>query len=310
MIELPIKSSVQRKTTTSSKARKKTSGIIAIDNGGENTKVLSEDMEHPVSFGSTKAIGKPRHKQDPILPPELHSHLVEWEGKIYLTNYRVMQSKARKSSLVNTKSDDYFILSILIAIAKYGYDENYVITCVPYSRYSDEEKEAIERRLIRKHTLAIDGQEYNFEIKDVIIVPETMVAFFHLKPYGRVRLLDIGSRTVGYATMYQDEKFFQPIFEETGTIEKEGLEARRDVVEKEEYDEYVENLAYELDHVFNEDDEIIAFGGGVLIPQIVEGLKKKYPNLTVAEEPLFVQVRGMLEYGLNYLRGDVDEEEE
>lgn len=300
-----------RTTTTKKQApvKQKTVGVIAVDNGGENTKVFSESMTEPISFGSMKAIGNVRHKKDPILPDELHSHLIEWNGQIYLTNYRAMQSRARKSSLKNTKTDDYFILSLLMAVAKFGYDENYVSTCVPYSRMTDEEIDGITDRLVGDHTLIIDEKTYQFTIADVLITGETMIGDYALKPTGgKTRLLDIGSRTVGYASVYRDDVFEQPLQEESYTIEREGLEARRDVQDTGEYDEYAENLSFELDHVFEKDDRIIVFGGGALIPEIIEAIAKIYPNIELAEDPLFVQVKGLLAFGLEMFTEEEDGE--
>jgi hypothetical protein len=300
MIYLPKTSS--KKTTQN--IEKRTTGIIAIDNGGYNTKILSETMRHPVSISSRKAYGHNRFKFQTTYPEGTYK--IFWEGKWYFMGMLMLESRNQLTGYTHTKATDYFILSILQAIALYGYDVNKVVTSTPISRYSEDEIEAITNRLLGKHELEINGKEYSFEIVDVIVAPETSTAFFALMPEGKVRWLDLGSRTVGFATTINENGFFMPIELESGTIEKEGLDIRNDITD---FSEYVENLSMELNRVWDTEDYIIAFGGGAEIPELVRELKMHYPNLHVAEEPLFLQVRGMLELGIQTFNGDDINEE-
>jgi Actin like proteins N terminal domain len=300
MIYLPRTAS--KKTTQN--IEKRTTGIIAIDNGGYNTKILSETMSHPVSISSRKAYGHNRFKFQTTYPEGTYK--IFWEGKWYFMGMLMLESRNQLTGYTHTKATDYFILSILQAIALYGYDINKVVTSTPISRYSEDEIDAITNRLLGKHELEINGKEYSFEIVDVIVAPETSTAFFALMPEGKVRWLDLGSRTVGFATTINENGFFMPIELESGTIEKEGLDIRNDITD---FSEYVENLSMELNRVWDTEDYIIAFGGGAEIPELVRELKMHYPNLHVAEEPLFLQVRGMLELGIQTFNGDDINEE-
>lgn len=292
-----------QKRTTNTKIEEKTTGVIAIDNGGYNTKILSESMSHPVSISSRKAYGHNRFKFQTTYPEGTYK--IYWEGKWYFMGMLVLESRNHLTGYTHSKATDYFILSILQAIALYGFDVNKVVTSTPISRYSEEEIEAITNRLLGTHELEINGKQYSFEIEDVIVAPETSTAFFALMPEGKVRWLDLGSRTVGYATTINENGFFMPVELESGTIEKEGLDIRGDITD---FSEYVENLSSDLNRVWDTEDYIIAFGGGAVIPELVSELKSRYPNLNVAEDPLFLLVKGMYELGLQTFYGDDDYE--
>jgi Actin like proteins N terminal domain len=306
MIHLPTSTTskkIAQKRAPQAKNDEKTRGIIAVDNGGYNTKILSESMTRPVAISSRKAYGHNRFKFQTAYPEGTYK--IYWEGKWYFMGMLLLESRNQLTGYTHTKSTDYFILSILQAIALYGFDINKVVTSTPISRYSEEEIETITNRLIGTHELEINGKNYSFEIEDVIVAPETSTAFFALMPEGKVRWLDLGSRTVGYATTVNENGFFMPIEMESGTIEKEGLDIRTDITD---FSEYVENLSAELNRVWDAEDYIIAFGGGAEIPELVDELKSRYPNLHVAEEPLFLLVKGMFELGIQTFNGDdVDE---
>lgn len=276
----------------------KTRGIIAVDNGGDNVKVLAEGMESPVIFKSAKSKGSRKDLSDPILSPEFHSHVVEWNGNFYLTNYRTAQSKFAMTGFKESKTDDFFILSILIAVAQYGFEENLLCTCVPYYTYKKSEVEKLREILVKDHTISIDKIEYNFTINDILVAVEAQSGHFYLQREGEVTLLEIGSRTVGYAT----NKLIKskdggndiniPIREKTGTISRKGIQignlAEEDIVD------YANSVYADLSSIIDEKDKIVAFGGGVMIPKVKETLNEVFESIEFAEDPLFVQVRGML----------------
>lgn len=282
-----------------------TSGIICIDNGGFNLKVFSQDMEEPIVESSKKAFG---HNNDPFggqTYPE-GTYKIKWKGKYYFLGLLLADSKRVMTSFTNTKSTDYFILSALQATALYGYDENYLVTPTPYSRFSEEEMELIKSKLIGEHEIEINNVVYNFSIEECLVVPEAIIASYAKKPDGKHRWLDLGSRTVGFATTFGDSEhgYFKVISEECDTIEKQGLDIRnvRDRSDEDliEYaKEYIENIYNDLSPFFDDDDAVTAFGGGALVEPLVEELKLRYPNLEVDEDPVTLPVRGMMAWALS-----------
>ncbi|EJW14043.1 hypothetical protein M5X00_26490 [Paenibacillus alvei] len=283
-----------------------TVGIICIDNGGFNTKIFSQDMEYPVVIDSKKAFGHNNYNNfgSSSNYPE-GTYKIKWKGKYYFFGLLALRSRNQLSGYTATKSTDYFILSVLQACALYGYDINYIMTSTPYLRYSEEEQELINSRLRGDHELEINNKEYKFTIAESVVAPEALIASYAVKKQGIHRWLDLGSRTVGYASTQVHGDFFESVGGDScGTIEKEGLDIRK-VLEDKEGDElreflseYVENIYNYLSPIWEDNDNITAFGGGALVPELVEELQFRYPNLLPDEDPLTLQVRGMMAYAL------------
>lgn len=291
-----------------------TVGIVCIDNGGKNTKVFNQDMEKPLVISSKKSFG---HNNDPFGSQTYPdgTYKIKWKEKYYFFGLLMADSRRQMSGYSNTKSTDYFILSVLQSVALYGYDINYIVTPTPWSRYSEEEMQLINNRLIGDHELEINNETYEFRIEESIVAPETVIASYAKKPDGKHRWVDLGSRTVGYGTTFgnKDKKYFKIISEECDTIEKEGLDIRN-VLDRGDEDlkdysrEYIENIYNDLSRDFNDDDAGTIFGGGALVKSIVDELLKRYPNFKVDEDPVTLQVRGMMEFALSSEAYGSDEE--
>lgn len=275
------------------------SGIIAVDNGGLNTKVFSEKMPKAISISSRKAYGHNNLRLTKSLGEGTYK--IKWKDAYYFLGSLILESDAEMNGYSNTKAKPFFILSILQAIALYGFAKNKVVTCTPFSRYTDEERDNISNMLIGKHVLEINDQVFKFEVTDVLVTSETSPAFFVDMPEGKVRWLDLGSRTVGYSTSHYvpDEGILDLLDKESDTIEKEGLDINRlHNASIGKFRQYVDNLSKELNRKWDEDDFMIVFGGGALNENLVTALKEEYPNAYISDDPLHLQVRGMLEIGI------------
>ncbi|TVX86058.1 ParM/StbA family protein [Paenibacillus agilis] len=283
-----------------------TVGIIVIDNGGFNTKILSQDMESPIVIDSKKAFGHNNYNNFKSANdyPE-GTYKIKWKGKYYFLGLLALRSRRELTGFTSTKSTDFFILSVLQSCALWGYDINYIMTSTPYLRYSIEEQELINSRLRGDHEIEINNKVYMFSIAESVVAPEALIASYANKKQGIHRWLDLGSRTVGFASTQGYGDFFDSIGGDScGTIEKEGLEITRVLEDKEgeelreHLSEYVENIYNYLSPIWDDNDNITAFGGGALEPILIEELQKRYPNLEVDEDPLTLQVRGMMAYAL------------
>lgn len=281
----------------------KTFGIIAVDNGGDNVKVINEDMDEPISFKAYKKIGMPRNIQETALKDnmETHSFVIQWNDKVYLTNHRTsLVWDENMTGYVNSKATDYFILSALLAVALYGYDTNYLVTSVPSDHKHDDK---VKQRLLGHHKLIIDDEVYEFEISNVVLALEAQAGHVYIQEEGITTMLEIGSRTVNYATnelIFNEDGSIardQPIWQKTGTIAKKGVELTK--FTNVDYEVYVNSVFTDLaKRGVTEDDRVIAFGGGVLIDEIKETLTELFEgNISFHENPLYVQVLGMLEIG-------------
>lgn len=282
-----------------------TVGVIAVDNGGQNTKILSEVMNNPVSFFSKLGFGSDLgFWSTNQFNDDGETHSILYNEEYYFSGLLLHQADGELNGFVDNKDDDYFIINILRAVALYGFDVNYVATCVPITQFKKYDEEIIEK-LKGKHSIEINNMIYDFEIEDVKVFMETVSGAAYSYPEGKTRWLDLGSRTVGFATSVVEDGIPQLVKKESGTIEKEGLNIKKVTSWK----AYVNNITKEL-RKWDKNDTVVAFGGGALIEPLIVELKKYFPNLEVAEDPLFLQVRGLLEMGIEYFSPDLEEDEE
>lgn len=274
------------------------SGIIAIDNGGHETKILSESMESPVVIPSEKTVGFERLKLGSgIGRNDFH---VKWNDEWFFCGGLVRQNKKVKiTGHEMTKDDDFFILSILLAIFLHGYKNNQVVTSCPISEYNQETEEILKEKLLGEHTLTVNGETKTFDIDDVLLGAETASAFWLNQPHQLVRWIDIGSRTVGYATTMVEDNEAHFIETESGTIDQMGLEAT--VIDNPK--SYARSIAAELNKVWKRNDEMYIIGGGGEDEEIVTAFQNLYPNLRVHERPQLAQVKGLLEFGKQVFNG-------
>lgn len=283
--------------------------VLAVDNGGWNIKILADYMDEPVSILSHKGYGKDMgvFSNYPI-PNDGQSYILEVDTKIIFTGQLIHNARGKMNPFVDDKSADTFIYSTLLACALYGADYIDLVTTIPYNRYREtDDDEKIKNILLGTHTIKVNREVYTFTISNVLVTPEGMIAANFLKPEGLTRLLDLASRTVGFAsTLYIDGQAI-PIPDDSGTIEREGLNFK----EITSWEAYVSNIMYDLQRLWKTDDRVIAFGGGALVEDLITELRKYFPKLEVAEDPVFVQVRGMLAAGVEIFgqEDDLDEEE-
>lgn len=282
------------------KNKLKTKGAIAVDNGGQFIKVAKDGFVLQKPIPSAKVYGFERTLNDD--DPENHDYVVYWEEQeeyYFVGNLAIREGEGvatRLKGFTESKSTDYFILSTLLAVALYGYDENYVVTDVPINCHTDDEKQAVKNRLINNgepHKLHINGEEKTFTIADAIVMAECINAFWVLEPAGKTRWLDIGSRTVNFGTMLVEDDKVYPIAAESDTSPI-GLEKVKNKTPK----AYAKSLQGELGQKgWSADDEIYIIGGGALNDELVNELQAFYPNAVVPEDPQNIQVKGMLAFG-------------
>lgn len=275
------------------KTRVKQSGIIAIDNGGEYTKVLTDSFKTPKVITSTKSFGSDGHFSRNIKEGDFD---VVYDGQRYFFGSLVRHAPDDLiTGLGQTKDHIFFIISTLLAIHQYGYDINYVSLSTPLKEYLEEDNEQLEQKLVGTHTLEVNGETKTFEIMAIEVAPEALVAFYNQKPTGKVRWIDFGSRTVNTGTTYFEEGWEDPDFfeDEQGTIIDKGLSLEKGV----NYNKYVLTVQNYLGKKkWKNDDRIKIIGGGGEIQELVDAFTSLYPNAEVITDPQIEQVKGLYEF--------------
>ncbi|MFQ3543614.1 ParM/StbA family protein [Halobacillus rhizosphaerae] len=266
------------------------SGVISIDDGGSSTCVITRTQQE--SFPSVKGLYGKRTLTE---TNGKYDFIVEYKGEKY-----VMGTLAKYDCLyplqmhTDSKQNLFFDLSILVSIHQYGYLNNYIVTSVPIAMHNDEEKQGRIERLIGEHVITVNGKTKKFNIIDVKVAPETAVAFWIEERNGKNRFIDLGSRTIGYATTVHEEGVTRFIDSESGTFKGKGLEALDDNYDQNSLADYI---CGRLLSKWSQEDDVYLLGGGALDDSLVSKICRYFPNTVVLNNPKMANALGMYYLG-------------
>lgn len=280
--------SVEQKITNQMNTR--TAGVIAVDDGGNSTCVVTKNGVE--IYPSVKGLYGVRNISG---VSGQYDFIVDYLGEKYVMGDLALYDCAIPLEMHSeTKQHLFFDLSVLVSVHQYGFDDNYLVVSVPIRMHNDEEKDGRVGRLKGKHTLTVNGMERTFTIVDVKVAPETAVAFWVNRVKGKSRYIDIGSRTVGYATTIYENGVTRFIDSESGTFFSMGIQALDEHYTPESLGDYIFG---KLSKLFKASDDIYILGGGALDERLVGRLREYYPDLRVMENPRMVNSLGMYELG-------------
>lgn len=266
--------------------------LIAIDDGGYSTAVVTRDVED--MFPSVKSIYGNNRKLTEIVGK--HDFIVEYKGNKYVAGTLAQFDSSLPVKMFDeSKAHEFFDLSVLISVFLYGGVDNVIIVSVPVDMHTPEEKKARIERLQGTHTMTINNKSKTFYISKVAVAAEGASAYWVNELYGWTKYLDIGSRTVNYASVYNDGDSVRYIDTQSGTFHNKGIEA----LDK-EFD--AKGLAdYICGRLFSKgwklDDDIFLLGGGSLNNDLVNEIKRYFPKSKVMEKPLYANAIGMYNLG-------------
>jgi hypothetical protein len=262
------------------------SGLIAIDDGGSSTCVVTKNGQE--KFPSVKGYFGNRNLTD---LNGKYDYIVEYKGEKYVMG-TLAKYDCRYPLQMHTKTKQhiFFDLSVLVAIHQFGFANNYVVVSVPIGMHNDEEKIGRINRLKNEHTIIVNGKSRTFNIMDVKVAPETAVAFWIKEPQGKTRFIDLGSRTIGYATTICEDGMTRFIDTESGTILGKGLEALGADYDQTALADYI---CGRLIADWNENDDVFLLGGGALDGKLVSNIRRYFPKSSVIENPQMANAVGM-----------------
>lgn len=267
-------------------------GIISIDDGGSSTCVVTKDKKE--SFPSVKGLYGKRTLTE---SNGKYDYVVEYKGEKYVMGTLAKYDCRYPLEMhTDTKQNLFFDLSILVAIHQFGYSNNFVVTSVPITMHTEEEKTGRRGRLLGSHRITVNGISKTFNIMDVKVAPETAVGFWVNQPKGKSRYIDLGSRTIGYATTIYEDDTTRFIDSESGTYLGKGLEALSDDYDQSALADYI---CGRLLAKWNKDDVVYLMGGGALDKELAENIQKYFTKAVVFDNPRMVNSVGMYLLGRN-----------
>lgn len=272
-------------------------GIIAIDDGGSTTGVVTKN--HHEIFPSVKGVYGDRNLTKAA---GKYDYIVEYKGEKYVMGTLAKYDCALPLEMhTKSKQNLFFDLSILVSIHQFGYLSNYLITSVPIKMHNTDEKNGRIKRLKGSHTIKVNGVTKTFAITDVSVAPETAVAFWINQPEGKTRYIDLGSRTIGWATTINDNGENRFIDTESGTYFGKGLEALNESYDPKALADYI---CGRLISIWNRNDIVYLLGGGALDEELVKYIREYFPKAIVTDNPQMINAEAM--YRLGCYKYDMD----
>lgn len=265
-------------------------GLIAIDDGGSTTCVVTKQTQE--KFYSVKGVYGERNLTNAV---GKHDFIVDYKNEKYVMGTLAKYDCTMPIEMhTRSKQNIFYDLSVLVAIHQYGYINNNVVLSVPIKMHNDEEKSGRLDRLKGVHTITVNNKTKTFFINDVKIAPETAVAYWVEEPKGKTRFIDLGSRTIGYATTINQDGVNRFIDTESGTFFGKGLEALEGQYSTLGLADFI---CGRLSKMWSKDDTVYLLGGGTLDTELTGRIKEYFPKATEMREPQMSNVIGMYNLG-------------
>lgn len=259
-------------------------GVIAIDNGGHSTCVVTSSVLKMFPSAKGECMEMPlENRTDP------YDFIMELNDRKYVGGTLAYETELPLQMHSDSKQHIFYDLSILTAIHQWGYDMNYVVTCIPIEMMKQQgEKDGIRERLVGEWKFTVNGETKHFKIADVKVAPETVVPFWIKKPPGKSRWIDWGSRTIGYGTTINDGENMKFVNIESGTFMKKGLEAINSSPES-----LADFVAGRLLAKWDKNDIVYHVGGGAKNEKLMNAIKTHFPNSEIHEQPQSATAKGL-----------------
>lgn len=176
---------------------------LGIDAGNYRVKICGEFglFDFNSAIGEYRDINlKQKHGEDDMY--------FEYEGeKGFAGSLAQYESEFGGSIMGTSKAHRDTKVRVLLGIHRYltFYNINEtdfkIVVGQPISKHSQTEKDRIKNSVIGEHLISVNGIKKSFHIKNTEVAAEGASAFWSNPQQGLVRILDIGSGTVNFATI-------------------------------------------------------------------------------------------------------------
>lgn len=278
--------------------------VIGMDVGRNEVKAVSNRKR--VSFKSR--VGEWRERR----LTSGGDYEVQVDGKRYFIADLAEESFFAREMVSESKihqETQILFLSALALVADPG-EKAAIITGLPVAHHTTEGKEAMTDLLWGPHTVRVNGQFGAYVVDQIGIVPEGGGAYWDaiLDDEGKlrnswlaeqkVRVVDLGSRTVNYVTIHR-RKYLD---RDSGTMNYGMLELSNSQEESDDtaLEQFTRRIAADLmkrwlNYRPQEDVVLLAGGGSILL---APWLQQHFPLAQFAEDPLFANAQGYRKMGV------------
>lgn len=245
--------------------------LMGIDAGNYETKVCTGQQVY--SFISDIGEYRDRRLKDTFSKDDM---VVQYNNSKYFAG-TLAKFESEYAGTIKGKSKAHHeaILRVLIAVFRYGGTNNNIIVGQPIESHSDSEKAIIKEMLKGKHALTINDMEKEFTISKVEIAPEGASAILSNPQQGLVRVIDVGSGTTNFATLYNLKRIDKDSFtEQIGT----------EIMLSKDFKQMAHYFYKVTSYKWSKHDDVYLTGGGA--QKIYEHLKELMPNCKVLKPVL------------------------
>lgn len=234
---------------------------------------------------------------------------VDVGGQKYFVADLAEESYFRREMATESKVHQETQILFLTALSQIVKGKRIAITTgLPVTQHTANDKEALSRLLQGSSWVIVNNQKYSFDIERFGIVPEAGGAYWDavLDNNGKisnswlaeqkVRVIDIGSRTVNYCTIdrrkYLDRDSGTILY---GVLELENA-GQSDVTKEQFARRIVADISKKWLGYQPQRDTVLLTGGGSLL--LERWLKPHFPLAQIVDDPVFANARGYYKMGM------------
>lgn len=265
--------------------------IVSIDTGRDSIKPLNKKQ-----FRSVVGDWQKRNlSNDGNYEVEINNE------KYFVGDLALSESVACREMATESKIHIETKILFLTALGLTATEENpFIITGVPIRQFTTETKENLEKLLCGNYIIRIN----NFPVKricvnSITIAPEGGASFWYALSknqsleIGKKRIVDIGSRTINYATI--DGKKY--INKDSDTLQYGCLKLKDDRITLEQLaHKIVADLSKAWLEYDPDNDLILLTGGGSIL--LGDILKRHFKKCQLIDDPIFSNVQGYYRMGV------------
>lgn len=268
--------------------------ILGIDGGNNEIKIVGPygEMKFPSEVGEYREIMEESLKGDSIV--------FEYEGKKgFAGSLAKYESEFACAMSGDTKAHSETKLRVVLAIAVYtilNNDASYevrweqgrkfkIVVGQPVGNHKQAEKQFIKDMLIGEHSITINNIHRTFTIENVEVAPEGMASYFVKPESGMIRIIDIGSGTINFASVMNG----RPIDKDSFTLDV-GMNSTKQT----DLPALARLCITKTSRKWKKKDRVYVVGGVAeyVLPYIEEYYKNAqtlYPVIRTKEEPYAIE---------------------
>lgn len=255
--------------------------IATVDAGNDNTKFFDgkQLIKYPSAIGFNSLERNLRGGRRP------YDFEWEYEGKTgFAGTLAVDESEYAETRRDDSKAHFDCLLRVLIALHQFGSGIEFnIVVGQPIDFHTEEEKKAIRLMLQKRHDITVNGIRKTIIINRCEVAPEGAAAGLLAPVAGTVRVIDIGSGSVNFATLIDRSYNNKGSFTFT-----EGMQSKR-TMDHESFARQIGTKA--LNRKWRKGDNVYLCGGGAadILPYLQRDFFP-YAEL-IDNEPIFSNVK-------------------